>query len=348
MSKKIAYLNSLSTKSAVHHSYHSDLSDERVDDAIAEKLHYSAPHQTNSDDCQNLEAFSIPNACAIDQILVKLAINTMQGSGHRYGAFLDAAMTAAKLAIYTTYLNERKNFRKTGLLHHVEPKRVKSIVQEIESAIKEGKLLKTLASQEPYYLICLPHLWLKKYPCTQTYARLQATRLPPSEKLAVEAALPPNLPNAQLLNEFQFIELIELLHLESQQESSDINQMNPSDALVEHIKLRLLHSRTVVQIHSPQGLPLYYLARTSYSPQDKRERIYTMFEDVDGFFQLLQAWASKKPGVFRGLEVFNVATERKEEALQELDKFIQAWADKYHQEGGEPMVLHLAAGSTRK
>ncbi|MDX2212761.1 MAG: heterocyst differentiation control protein [Oculatellaceae cyanobacterium bins.114] len=280
--------------------------------------------------------------------MIRLAINIMQGGGHRYGAFLDAAMTAAKFAIYTTYLSEGKNFRKTGLLHHVEPKRVKTIVQEVESALTEGKLLKTLASQEPYYLICLPHLWLKKYPWTPVQPRLPMIGLTQEEKLEVEASLPDNLPNALVTTEFQFMELIELLHLESQKDLPDAHRVPLSDALIEHIKLRLLYSGTVVQVHSPRGFPFYCLARTSYSPQDERERIYTMFEDVDGFFQLLQAWVNKEPGVLRGLEVFEVELERKDEALQELDKLIQAWADKYHQEGGQPMVLHLAAGTITK
>ncbi|HEY9620852.1 MAG TPA: heterocyst differentiation control protein [Crinalium sp.] len=276
--------------------------------------------------------------------MFRLAINTMQCGGHRYGAFLDAAMTAAKFAIYATYLNEGKNFRKTGLLHHVEPKRVKTIVQEVESALNDGKLLKTLASQEPYYLICLPHLWLKKYPWAPGQSRLPMIGLTRDEKAEIEATLPSDLPNALVLTEFQFMELIELLHLESQENLSPTHQVPLSDALIEHIKLRLLYSGTVLQVSSPRGFPFYSLARTTYSPQDQRERVYTMLEDVDGFFQLLQAWVNKEAGVFRGLEVFEVAPERKEEALRELDKIIQAWADKYHQEGGYPMVLHLAAG----
>lgn len=328
------------SNSSKHH-YSSARDEEQAKGAIA--------HPLWSDDSSNsVKVFEIPNSCAIDQILIRLAMNTMQGGGHRYGAFLDAAMTAAKFAIYTTYLNEGKNFRKTGLLHHVEPKRVKTIVQEIESALTDGKLLKTLASQEPYYLICLPHLWLKKYPWTPARSRLPMVGLTRDEKLEVEASLPQDLPNALVLTEFQFMELIELLHLESQKGLSDVHQVPLSDALLEHIKLRLLHSSTVMQVHSPRGFPFYCLAHTSYSPQDKRERVYTMFEDVDGFFQLLQGWVNKESGVLRGLEVFEVALERKEEALRELDKLIQAWADKYHQEGGQPMVLHLAAGSTVK
>ncbi|MBD2461502.1 heterocyst differentiation control protein [Oscillatoria sp. FACHB-1407] len=318
---------------------------------MSEPISYSNPlskKNTNHYDDLEFKVVEVPNSCAIDQILIRLAINIMQGGGHRYGAFLDAAMTAAKFAIYTTYLSEGKNFRKTGLLHHVEPKRVKTIVQEVESALTEGKLLKTLASQEPYYLIYLPHLWLKKYPWTPPQPRLPMIGLTREEKLEVEASLPNDLPNALVLTEFQFMELIELLHLESQKDSSEAHRVPLSDALIEHIKLRLLYSGTVVQIQSPRGFPFYCLARTSYSPQDKRERIYTMFEDVDGFFQLLQAWVNKEPGVLRGLEVFEVPIERKEEALQELDKLIQAWADKYHQEGGQPMVLHLATGPVKR
>jgi hypothetical protein len=39
---------------------------------------------------------------AMDQILFYLAFSAMRTSGHRHGAFLDAAATAAKCAIYLT------------------------------------------------------------------------------------------------------------------------------------------------------------------------------------------------------------------------------------------------------
>ncbi|NJL21580.1 MAG: heterocyst differentiation control protein, partial [Leptolyngbyaceae cyanobacterium SM1_3_5] len=59
-------------------------------------------------------------ASALDQILLYLALSALRTSGHRHGAFLDAAATAAKCAIYTTYMKEGQNLRLTGQLHHIE------------------------------------------------------------------------------------------------------------------------------------------------------------------------------------------------------------------------------------
>lgn len=103
-----------------------------------------------------------------DWILLHLAMGTMKMGGHRYGAFLDAATTAAKLAIYSTFIEQGENIRKTGFLYHVEPKRVKAIVKEIQTAIADGQSLKSLNSKEPYYLIALPFLWQDKFPAQKT------------------------------------------------------------------------------------------------------------------------------------------------------------------------------------
>ena len=101
---------------------------------------------------------------AMDQIMLYLAFSAMRTSGHRHGAFLDAAATAAKCAIYMTYLEQDNNLRMTGHLHHIEPKRVKVIVEEVREALTTGKLLKMLGSQEPKYLIQFPYVWLEQYP----------------------------------------------------------------------------------------------------------------------------------------------------------------------------------------
>ena len=95
---------------------------------------------------------------AIDQIMMYLAYSAMRTGGHRHGAFLDAAATAAKCAIYTTYMEQGQNLRMTGHLHHIEPKRVKAIVEEVRQALSEGKLLKMLGAQEPRYLIQFPYV----------------------------------------------------------------------------------------------------------------------------------------------------------------------------------------------
>ena len=50
-----------------------------------------------------------------DWILYYLATSTMKMGGHRYGAFLDAATTAAKLAIYSSYQEQGANIRKNRL-----------------------------------------------------------------------------------------------------------------------------------------------------------------------------------------------------------------------------------------
>ncbi|WP_445240652.1 hypothetical protein [Microcoleus vaginatus] len=100
---------------------------------------------------------------AMDQIMLYLAFSAMRTSGHRHGAFLDAAATAAKCAIYMTYMEQDNNLRMTGHLHHIEPKRVKVIVEEVREALTQGKLLKMLGSQEPRYLIQFPYVWLEQY-----------------------------------------------------------------------------------------------------------------------------------------------------------------------------------------
>ena len=72
---------------------------------------------------------------AMDQIMLYLAFSAMRTSGHRHGAFLDAAATAAKCAIYMTYLEQGQNLRMTGHLHHLEPKRVNISVEEVRQAL---------------------------------------------------------------------------------------------------------------------------------------------------------------------------------------------------------------------
>lgn len=127
---------------------------------------------------------------AMDQILLYLAFSAMRTSGHRHGAFLDAAATAAKCAIYMTYMEQGKNLRMTGHLHHIEPKRVKVIVEEVQQALTEGKLLKMLGSQEPRYLIQFPYVWLENYPWQPGHSRISGSSLTQEEKRVIETKLP--------------------------------------------------------------------------------------------------------------------------------------------------------------
>jgi hypothetical protein len=269
----------------------------------------------------------------------------MRTSGHRHGAFLDAAATAAKCAIYMTYLEQGQNLRMTGHLHHLEPKRVKIIVEEVRQALTEGKLLKMLGSQEPRYLIQLPYVWMEKYPWQPGRSRVPGTSLTSEEKKQIERKLPKNLPDAQLVTSFEFLELIEFLHKRSQEELPQHHQMPLSEALAEHIKRRLLYSGTVTRIDSPWGMPFYALTRPFYAPADDQERTYTMVEDTARYFRMMKDWAERKANSMRAVEELDIPLEKMQEAMEELDEIIRAWADKYHCDGGTPMILQMAFGN---
>ncbi|NJR48763.1 MAG: heterocyst differentiation master regulator HetR [Leptolyngbyaceae cyanobacterium CSU_1_3] len=292
----------------------------------------------------DLDLIKLLSPSAMDQIMLYLAFSAMRTSGHRHGAFLDAAATAAKCAIYMTYLEQDGNLRMTGHLHHIEPKRVKAIVEEVRQALTEGKLLKMLGSQEPRYLIQFPYVWLEQHPWQPGRSRIPGTSLTSEEKRQIEQKLPENLPDAQLVNSFQFLDLIEFLHARSQEELPQDQKMPLSEALAEHIKRRLLYSGTVTRIDSPWGLPFYALTRASYSPDDQEERAYVMVEDTARFFRLMQDWANRQFRVMRVLEELDIPSDRIDQALEELDEVIRAWADRYHQDGGKPFVVQMVVG----
>jgi Peptidase family S48/Heterocyst differentiation regulator C-terminal Hood domain len=285
---------------------------------------------------------------AMDQIMLYLAFSAMRTGGHRHGAFLDAAATAAKCAIYMTYLEQDQNLRMTGHLHHIEPKRVKVIVEEVRQAITEGKIMKMLGSQEPRYLIQFPYVWLEQFPWKPGRSRIQTNNLTMEEKRQIEEKLPPNMPDAQLINSFQLLDIIEFLHARSQEEMPSDRQMPLSEALAEHIKRRLTYSGTVTRIDSPWGMPFYALTRASYAPADEEERTYTMVEDTARFFRMMKDWAERKPRVVRMLEELDIDSDRVDEALTSLDELLRAWADRYHQAGGEPFVLQMVTGPQDK
>ena len=283
---------------------------------------------------------------AMDQIMLYLAFSAMRTSGHRHGAFLDAAATAAKCVIYMTYVEQGQNLRMTGHLHHIEPKRVKVIVQEVEEALTKGKLLKMLGSQEPRYLIQFPYVWLEEYPWTPGRPRVPGSNLTTEGKKLIEAKLPSDIPDARLINSFQFMELIEFLHRRSQEDLPPERRMPLSEALAEHIKRRLIYSGTVTKIDCPWGMPFYCLARSSYCPGDQEERTFIMVEDTARYFRLMRDWAEKNytNKVMRVLEEFDISPDRFEQAKEELDEIIRHWADRYHETGGKQMVLQMVFG----
>ena len=280
---------------------------------------------------------------AMDQIMLYLAFSAMRTGGHRHGAFLDAAATAAKCAVYMTYLEQDQNLRMTGHLHHIEPKRVKVIVEEVRQALTEGKLLKMLGSQEPRYLIQFPYVWLEQHPWQPGRSRVPGSNLTGEEKRQIEEKLPPNLPDAQLINSFQLMDIIEFLHNRSQEEELPSERRMPlSEALAEHIKRRLTYSGTILRIDSPWGMPFYALTRAFYSPADEEERTYIMVEDTARYFRMMKDWAERLPRVVRILEELDIPPDRVDRALEELDEILRAWADRYHQVGGLPFVLQMA------
>ncbi|MFQ3627956.1 MAG: heterocyst differentiation master regulator HetR [Cyanobacteriota bacterium] len=281
---------------------------------------------------------------AMDQIMLYLAFSAMRTGGHRHGAFLDAAATAAKCAIYMTYLEQDQNLRMTGHLHHIEPKRVKVIVEEVRQALTEGKLLKMLGSQEPRYLIQLPYVWMEHFPWQPGRSRIAGSSLTMEEKRQIEEKLPPNLPDAQLINSFQFMDIIEFLHERSQEDLPEDRRLPMSEALSEHIKRRLLYSGTVTRVDSPWGMPFYALTRSFYSPADREERTYIMVEDTARYFRLMRDWADHQPRVLRVLEELDIPEDRIEDALADLDQVLREWGDRHHKEGGVPFVVQMAVG----
>lgn len=287
------------------------------------------------------------NPSAMDQILLYLAFCALRTGGHRHGAFLDAAATAAKCAVYTTYQEQGQNLRLTGQLHHVEPKRVKAIVQEIEQALTQGKLLKMLGSQEPHYLIQLPHLWQQRYPWQPGQSRLGGTSLTPSECQQIESRIPQDIPPAQVINLFQLMELIEVLHGRSQ-ESLPLDRRVPlSESMAEHIRRRLLYSGTILSVESSWGTPFYALQRSAYSPAGAEERNYVVVEDTARYFRLMRRWAEKQPQTLRILEELDIPTDRIEEALGELDVILRDWADRYHDDNAtQTFAVQMVAGQT--
>jgi hypothetical protein len=282
---------------------------------------------------------------AMDQIMIYLAFSAMRTGGHRHGAFLEAAATAAKCVVYTTYVEQQENLRSTGHLHHIDPKRVKAIVTEVQEALTQGQLLKMLGSQEPHYLIQLPYIWLDRYPWKSKESRIAGNSLTAAEQDHIQSQLPEHLPQAQIINLFQFMQLIEFLHTRAQEKLPAAQRLPLSESMAEHIRRRLLHSGTVIAIDSSWGPPFYVLARESYSPAGQEERNYVVIEDTARYFKLMRCWADHQPHVLRILEELDIPEENLEAAFLELDELIRDWANRYHQDGTNSTVLQMVIGS---
>jgi hypothetical protein len=281
---------------------------------------------------------------SMDQILFYLAFTALRTGGHRHGAFLEAAATAAKLAVYATYIEQGENARMTANLHHIEPKRVREIVKEVKSALTEGKLLKMLGSKEPSYLIQFPYFWLEKYPLEGEISRFNQINLTSEQEEKIKQKLPEKLPPAQLITSWQLLELIESLHNRSQLKLPENHRISISEALIQHIKRRLIYSQTILRLDFGGQMPFYALINPFYAPESKEERIYTMIEDTANYFRMMGQWVTKNPQYMRILEELDIPSEKLDQAQEELDQIIRNWANKYHQRGNPTITLQMMFG----
>lgn len=282
-----------------------------------------------------------------DLLLLYLAIVSMKFSGHRYGAFLDAASTAAKLAVYTTYLAQGRNQRKTGFIHHIETKRVKAIVQEVEAALTRSKDLKQLRSREPQYLMGIPHLWIKKFP-PQKGTFQPVMGLSQRDKAYISSIWMEDWVKAGIIPETDFLDLIIEIHNTAQNHLPELERPPLSDSMTEHIKFCLLNSGTVVEIKLLDlRYPFFALAKTSYSPKSYSSRIDVMIRDTLSFFKILKSWAQQDETAFRAVESLEIKPENYQAEIAELDQFLMHWANRHHDPDGQSYVLYSAVGPDR-
>jgi hypothetical protein len=289
---------------------------------------------------------SLLNVSSADFLLYNLASVMMKYAGHRYGTFLDSASTAAKLTIYSTYLEKDHSFRKTGNFYHIEPKRIKAIVNEIEELLLSSDSLTILGSKEPAYLIDLPYLWLKTYPWQPGSSRIPIQGLTLAEREAMEAALPESMPSARLIRETELNDLLTVLYKQATEKISVARWQHCTEPLLEHLKCRLLDAETIIRVDVRYlTAPLYALTRMSYAPKGTNEKLSSLIQDVARFFKLMLQWLDGDLHTLRAVETFEMCPGKEKEAIAEMDAFLRAWADKYHQEGGTPMLLQTAIGT---
>lgn len=288
---------------------------------------------------------SLLSVSSADSLLYNLASVMMKYAGHRYGTFLDSALTAAKLTIYSTYLEKDHSFRKTGNFYHIEPKRIKAIVNEIEGLLLNSDSLTILGSKEPAYLIDLPYLWLKTYPWQPGTSRIPIQGLTPIEREALEGALPESMPPARLIRETELNDLLSVLYKQATAKIPVARWQHCTEPLLEHLKCRLLDAETIVRIDVRYlTAPLYALTRMSYAPKEMNEKLSCLIQDVARFFKLMLLWLDNDPHSLRAVETFEMCPGKEKEAIAEMDAFLRTWADKYHQNGGTPMILQAAIG----
>jgi Peptidase family S48/AAA-like domain/Heterocyst differentiation regulator C-terminal Hood domain len=225
-------------------------------------------------------------------------------------------------------------------------KKMKILMEGIRQAFQEGRNLKSLNSQDPYYLNQIPYVWMQQFPWTLGQLRISKNNLSDAEKQTLETQLPSCLPDACVITSVQFLDLMKLLHVRSQEHVPQENRQDLSETMAEYIRYRLLLAGTVKRLDYENAFHGYYvLFRDSYTPADDMERLYVMVEDAASYFQLLQDWQQRKPDVMRVSEWLDIAPDNMQQALEALDEAIKLWANQYHQDGGVQVVLNAVVGN---
>jgi hypothetical protein len=282
---------------------------------------------------------------SIDKLLFHIAHLALQLGGHRYGSFIEAATTVAKLAVYASYLEHNHSLNKTGLLHHIEPKRVKEIVREVETLLERDKFGSGLGNQEPEFLIGIPNLWIERFPWRDSESPVTVGGFTPQELEGLISQLPKHRPKAKIINEIEFFDLLHSMHHIAHQQFSTTKPKPFSNALQEHYVFKVLHSGMVTRVRqSAIDMDLYVLVRMSYSPRQVSEKLNTLFSDLAYAIENLQLWLQNAPDVLRAVETLEIKPQDQATALAELDELVRMWADKYHDETGTPVILQLSTG----
>ncbi|OUC13671.1 MAG: hypothetical protein B0A82_16050 [Alkalinema sp. CACIAM 70d] len=252
-----------------------------------------------------------------------------------------------KLKVYNLIYEKIFNLRWVNReLVRLQPDhRMKILMEEIGRALQEGRNLKKINSQDPYYLNQIPHLWLENFPWQYPEPRVIDKKLTNDEKQYLESQMPLALPDARTINSLEFFALVESLHALAQENIAPENHQVLTETMVEYVSQRLLLAGTVEKLDFHDD-SYYILLRSSYSPNDDLERLYVMVEEAATYFQLIQEWQQREANTMRISEWLDISPENIQKALDDLDQAISSWADQYHQKDGIPFALSAVIGKS--
>jgi hypothetical protein len=278
-------------------------------------------------------------------IMIYLAYTAMRRTGYRYGAFLESASNAAKVAIYITYLESEMSFRGLSHLFHIESNRVRSILEESKQLLEEMRCSREGASFDPYHLIQLPYLWLERYPISSNQLIFSELSINEQQQKRLMKRLPHGKLRAKVVSEVQLYEMLHDLQNRVNQEQISRSSTALSEAFTQHLLYCLLHSGTIIRLGSVDGVRYYALTRSCYSPFGERERSTSMLRDTRNFITLMKHWITRENNAMRIVEELCISPERVSDAQSELDILIRNWADKYHEDGQLAITLTAVVGS---